>query len=183
MPSFSKLARLFARLFASPVVAILLVAACLTACGGGGGDEPKGPSPLVSSGGDASKYLGTWHGECAFRLLAGPGTTSNLRGDFVLAAVKGGIVSGTLTTTYYPDDKCHGTVVSKSTIAIELKVDDSTIAVQGTEYTGTLDKVTAIDPTGASSSVSGYVGFAPDFKTFRLSSDPDMDLTVAYVKS
>ena len=141
-------------------------AAALSACGGGGGDDaPAGPPELVSSKGDASRYLGSWRSSCGSSL----GTDFVMRYaivEFVFTTVQGSTVSGTTTLHDYGTSQCFGTPTNTGG-TITLKIDNSTTPVTGDDFAGMLDQV-----TWSSDGVAGpshFVGFDPDDRKLRIS--------------
>jgi hypothetical protein len=165
------LPRLVARRAAS--LSLLLI---LCACGGGGDDAPQAPSPTtsVSSSGDASHYVGPWHGGCTLVVLNSPTEFHAVQYSFTLTSSTASQASGTLTLfdfgTTNPSCSSTPTVTHKSvTITV-----DATVAASGI-VAGTADRVT-IKAAGAADQIA-YIAFTSDFKRFWLDSSASYSTT------
>lgn len=97
------------------LAATAILCTSLIACGGGGDSSASPDAPAVtqiavqSSGGDLSKYEGTWTSSgCGIGLVIGGGATSGTDSYQFAAPVSTTVVTGTYTGYRYANTSCSG---------------------------------------------------------------------------
>jgi hypothetical protein len=151
----------------------LMIVLVLTACGGGGASsttQPNvSPTTLFGSGGDMSKYLGTWQGDCGTNILA----HTSARNTFSFTAVSGAAAAGTLTSTPYSSIDCSGTSSAVAVIVIPTPVtltyQSSVVAGSaGSGSAGFVGNADKLILAGATTGTNLYIGFKTNYSVFVL---------------
>jgi len=161
------------------LVAALAGAAMLVCgCGGGGDAGGSGSSwpndtpadtrtALSSSGGDASKYVGTWQGTCA-SIRDGYAIET-----YIFTAADAGMLDASYSALTYTDKNCLGTG-TPSSATFKMKINTSDWPVFGSSFTGKLDQVSFQSTEGLTVATS-YVGFDSAFRRLRFEISPVAD--------
>lgn len=162
------------------ICSVALVSILVAACGGGSGNSTRttvtAPPAinLAGSGGDMSKYIGTWTSDCGLKLnigKVGDAASSGVINTFFLTAASADTVQGTLISRE-SSFGCTG-AYTETTSTITLKYVSNVLAtgVSGrtSDFTGSADKVT-LGVTGSSANTVFYFGFRENFSKFQLTS-------------
>lgn len=182
----------------SLVVATAMAATAATGLGGcGGGDDalagrsplntsgnrqqeqqPTPATPVVASGGDAARYVGTWQGECGVAVINSQ--TTYLKYKFILSSANANVVQGQVEMTTYSDTRCDSVVGSPLREPITLSISTPPVTASGT-LTGQADRVTLGGGIGMPSLL--YFAFSTGYDQFWLAADPIYsELTIRYQK-
>jgi hypothetical protein len=152
----------------------------LVACGGGGGGSAAvAPAPtaavqptittLTGSGGNMSKYIGTWKSDCGYNII-GTNMGKSQTNTFTFTSANGNTLNGTLLVQLYSDIQCTSYVVGQSDFPIGIVITyEGNIAVtSGTppDMNGFVDQLT-VKQIGFTSSQPMTVGFNASFSKFR----------------
>lgn len=168
----------------------------LAACGGGGGSSSSSDTStttqtaaatvLSGTGGDMSKYVGTWQSNCGYNLF-GSDMGKYQVNVFSISSANGATATGTLTVSYYSDISCTQSVFSTSagTYSITLLYQSNLAVTSDTppSMTGSADQL-SLSLNGQSSPESFSAGFVGGFRRFYAGTNSFFNsAALAYTKS
>lgn len=158
-------------------LAILMALGALVGCGGGGGGSTEGTSSatqvqatvLAGSGGDMSKYLGTWVSDCGYN-VTGTNMGKYQTNVFQFTSVSGATATGTLTVRLYSDSTCSTSVSGAGTglpTSVTMTYQGNLTVTSGTpaDMQGNADQLT-LAAAGSSTAQNYSVGFYATFSKF-----------------
>jgi hypothetical protein len=131
---------------------------------------------LTGANGDLKRYLGTWTSNCGREYRATPsgtGTLSSGKNSFSFTAISGNTVEGTLAIDTHESPDCSGPpkrTSAKITMSYIGNVAVGSSFGEGTRYTGSADKLTAIvaGDNGTNDGNTFNIGFLEGFSKFQL---------------